>query len=48
MANVLYTFFPIMIYAILDKELYKKELMENPQYYTDGRNKKYLNPEQFF
>lgn len=47
LANVLYTSLPIMLYAILDKEMKKAEFLEKYIYYQDGKNKKYFNFEVF-
>jgi phospholipid-transporting ATPase len=46
--NVVYTFFPIIIYAVLDQELPEKVLLSNPRLYAAGPKKALFNNQRFF
>jgi magnesium-transporting ATPase (P-type) len=42
--NAVFTNFPILIYAILEKEVPEKEILNNPKLYMDGPNRKCVSP----
>jgi phospholipid-transporting ATPase len=46
--NVVYTFIPIIIYAVLDQELPEKVLLSNPPLYAAGPKKALFNNRRFF
>lgn len=46
--NVVYTFLPIIIYAVLDQELPEKMLLSNPKLYAAGPKKALFNNRRFF
>jgi len=46
--NVIFTFFPILFYGLLDKDLNERSVISNPKLYLSGINKYHFNSRTFW